>query len=386
MDESSPASSSAPPSSGAPPPPAPPTPPKPALQRFVEAVRAAPVSALIVLANVIVFAVAESAGSTTQTSTLLRFGATWRRLVWEGESWRLVTSMFLHIGPLHLLMNSWFGFRISAQVERAMGPWRFLLLYFASGIAGSAASVIGHDAVSAGASGALFGLIGWRFVAYRLMLGSWKALFTTPAVRRELLWIGAWFVIGAYAGFDNYAHAGGLALGMMLTWALASRPPERRKVKVAASLAVLAGLVVLAARPLPLIHREDRLLFDARHAAEDDPAAVVQLTEPLVRSAPHRLEALDLRSVALVRLGRGQEALAAVDEVLASAPRHARAWAVRGRARALLGDVAGAEGDYQRAIELDPAMRDLVAWFRAQPSPGSGPTPQPPPPARTPAP
>src|SRR5262249_55585621 len=160
-------------------------------------------------------------GSTTDPEILLRFGATWRHLVWQGEYWRLATSMFLHIGIIHLLWNGYYGFLLSAQVERALGAGRFLELYLLSGIAGSAVSVLGHDAVSAGASGALFGLIGWQVGTLRARVGSFRAMWADPGVRRGLMWIGGWFLVGAFVGFDNYAHAGGLAFGLAFAYALA---------------------------------------------------------------------------------------------------------------------------------------------------------------------
>ncbi len=110
-----------------------------------------------------------------------------------------------------------------------MGWWRFLLLYLLSGIAGSAASVIGHNAVSAGASGALFGLIGLQLGVLRARVGSFRAMWKDPGLRRSLTWIGAWFVIGIFVGFDNYAHGGGLAFGLLFTWTLLAPPPRRWK-------------------------------------------------------------------------------------------------------------------------------------------------------------
>jgi rhomboid protease GluP len=187
---------------------------------FIERVRGAPASALLVAINVIVFALAEHAGDTTSNETLVRFGAVWRSRVWEGEYWRLATSMFLHIGPIHLLCNTYFGFPLSARVESAIGAPRFLVLYLLSGIAGSAVSVIGHDVISAGASGALFGLIGWGLMTLRLRIGSLRAMWSDLAIRNHLLWIGGWFVLGVFAGFDNFAHAGGLAFGVAFAVAL----------------------------------------------------------------------------------------------------------------------------------------------------------------------
>jgi rhomboid protease GluP len=340
------------------PPPAPA--PKPSL---IETARRAPAASLIIAINVIVFVLAERTGSTTRSDTLIRFGAVGRVLVWRGEYWRLVTSMFLHIGAIHLLWNGYYGFRISAQVERAIGAWRFLVLYLLSGIAGSAASVIGHDAISAGASGALFGLIGWQVMAARARVGSLQAMLHDPGMRRDLIWVGAWFVVGVFAGFDNFAHAGGLAFGLLFAWALLA-PPPRRRARLVVTLASVAALVALSLRPLPLIHPEDVALRKAFRAQRDrDSRAVLALTEPLLTS-DKRLEAQWLRGRALLTLGRYNEATDAAAEVIAHHPEGADAYLVRGGARCALGDRAGAEADFQHALTLAdrPQTRAMIAW------------------------
>jgi rhomboid protease GluP len=234
---------------------------------FIERARGAPAAALLVAINLIVFALAEQAGDTTSPGTLLRFGATWRGLVWQGEYWRLVTSMFLHIGPIHLLWNTYYGFLVSARVEQAIGAPRFLALYLLSGIAGSALSVIGHDAVSAGASGALFGLIGWELMTLRLRIGSFRTMWREPAIRSNLIWLGAWFVLGAFVGFDNFAHAGGLAFGLAFAAALEA-PAPRRRTAFTATLLGLAVLVALSTRPLPVLHARE-LALRAAHSEAD---------------------------------------------------------------------------------------------------------------------
>jgi len=194
-----------------------------------EQLRAGPVTVGLIAVDVAVFLLAERAGSTTQTDTLIRFGAVWRDLVWRGELWRLFTSMFLHIGVLHLVWNSWFGFQWCVQLERRMGHLLFLLLYLGSGVFGASLSVIGHDAVAAGASGAIFGVIGAGVFDWWQRAGSLKALLEAPRVRQQLLWIGGWFVLGAFAHFDNYAHLGGLLFGLLFSWALAATARARTR-------------------------------------------------------------------------------------------------------------------------------------------------------------
>lgn len=89
-------------------------------------------------------------------------------LVDNGDWWRLFTAMFLHYGPFHLGMNMlalwWFG----GPLEQALGPFRYLALYVAAGLAGSAGALVDKPlAVTVGASGAIFGILGAAFVLER---------------------------------------------------------------------------------------------------------------------------------------------------------------------------------------------------------------------------
>jgi rhomboid protease GluP len=228
--------------------------PAPARRRpFGAALREAPVTAVLFGICIAVFLVASTVGDTTTGATLVQFGASGRTWVWAGEPWRLLTSMFLHIGPLHLVCNLWFGFRICALAESQIGHWRFLVLYLGSGIVGSAISVIGHDALTAGASGALFGVVGWLLVTLRLRAGSWRTFTSNPAIRQQLIWIAGWFVLGYFLHFDNFAHFGGLLFGGLYTWAIAAAEPRRRRARLAVALGVGAVLVVASLHPLPFV-------------------------------------------------------------------------------------------------------------------------------------
>ena len=167
--------------------------------------------------------------------------------------------MFLHIGPLHLICNALVRLpALRAWPRRQIGPWRFLVLYLGSGVVGSAVSVIGHDAVSAGASGALFGVVGWMLVALRAEFGSWRAFVQHPAIRQQLIWIGGWFVLGAFMGFDNHAHrrrpAVRRALHLGAVWATHG-PPRTGRLRLAVALGLGALLVVASLHPLPFQRR-----------------------------------------------------------------------------------------------------------------------------------
>lgn len=216
----------------------------------LERALAAPVSTFIFLLCIAVFVMAERSGSTQDTATLIRFGANYRSGVWGGEWWRLFTSMFLHIGVVHLVWNIWAGFSWTAPFERVVGTARFIFLYLVSGLVGSAVSIIGHDAVSAGASGALFGVMGGITILMKHRLGGWRNLWNEPAQRRVLVTTALWLAIGPFVGFDSFAHLGGLLAGMALTSGFL--PGGRNRLAFATFFC--AVVIAAATRPLPKLH------------------------------------------------------------------------------------------------------------------------------------
>jgi len=101
-------------------------------------------------------------------STIFDKGALFGPLVAQGDWWRLITAAFLHYGPIHLAFNMFFLYWIGTPVEAYLGRGRFLLVYLVSGLAGSAgALVLSPNAVTVGASGAIFGILGAALVLER---------------------------------------------------------------------------------------------------------------------------------------------------------------------------------------------------------------------------
>jgi membrane associated rhomboid family serine protease len=132
----------------------------------------------------------------------------------HGEWWRLITAAFLHYGPIHLGMNMlalwWFG----GIVEHALGRWRFLLLYLVSGLAGSAGALLADPhAITVGASGAIFGMLGALFILEYQATGS----FTGQAMTMIAINLAFSFAVPhiSYGG-----HIGGLVGGILGTLAL----------------------------------------------------------------------------------------------------------------------------------------------------------------------
>jgi membrane associated rhomboid family serine protease len=231
----------------APPPPSPEArPPSPTIAARV---RAAPFTFGLLAVSLAWFVWAEKHGSTNDTSILLRFGAVEPVHVWSGEFWRLASYMFLHIGWVHLIWNGAVGAGICASVEKALGPARFLAAYLLSGFAGGCASTVLLYAPSAGASGAMFGMIGALLALRRRQLDSFRGFLSDPPTRSTLLNVAVWMVIGVTVmPFNNRAHFGGLVGGAAVTWVLTSSPKERRVFAPLLGIVFMA-LVLVACRP-----------------------------------------------------------------------------------------------------------------------------------------
>lgn len=339
-------------------PPAPPTPPArpPFVARFLQA----PVTLALFAVNIAVFVWASHYGDTRDSATLIRFGATWRTLVWHGEWWRLFTSMFLHIGVTHLFWNTVAGWSWCARAEQQFGHVRFLGLYLASGVAGAALSVIGHDAVAAGASGAMFGVIGARLATDVQAAGGVAPFLALPQSKQRLFWVVAWFMIGTYAHFDNYAHLGGLLFGLLFAAVIPLETPpgivSLLKVALPLFLVVAASL-----KPVPVLHADAIASEDVEDAIRrNDLQAVVARTENTVKPGSDD-RTLALRVWALMSLERYHDAEPAIDE-LAHRPRYeALAWRFRATSQLRTGHAEEALKSLQEALALEPANPEALA-------------------------
>ena len=155
----------------------------------------------------------------TYVRTLIDFGANAISYTKRGDYYRLFTSIFLHAGIIHLLCNMYSLYVIGPQAESFYGKWKYLFIFLFSGICGSLLSVSlsGMDAVSVGASGAIFGLLGsivYFGYHYRVYLGNVLKSQIVPIIILNLL-IGFTF-----SGIDNFAHIGGLIGGVFASMAV----------------------------------------------------------------------------------------------------------------------------------------------------------------------
>jgi membrane associated rhomboid family serine protease len=179
----------------------------------------------LIAINVMIFAITVAqAGSLGQNSAapLFREWALRPTDVTNGAWWQLLTAGFLHIGPVHLLFNMIALWIIGRDLEQALGSLRFLGVYLGSLLGGSLAVLLLENPVSrtAGASGAVFGLMGGLAVVLIKM-----RLSPRPALMIILLNVAISFAI---PNISILGHLGGLAFGAAITAAMLYTPARPR--------------------------------------------------------------------------------------------------------------------------------------------------------------
>lgn len=174
--------------------------------------------------QIFMFMLLEAAGGSQNTQTLIQFGAKYNPSIISGEWWRFFTPIILHIGMLHLLMNTLALIYIGSAVEKMYGSVKFLVIYLFAGAAGTLASFALSPSISAGASGAIFGCFG---ALLYLGISNPKLFFRT--IGSNLIFI---IVLNLLFGFavpniDNAGHLGGLFGGFLA--ALIVQLPKQHK-------------------------------------------------------------------------------------------------------------------------------------------------------------
>jgi len=248
-----------------------------------------PVVTVVLMAiNLALFWLMELGGGSERSSVLELFGAQDRALVWQGDYYRLLSAMFLHIGYVHILSNLLALYLLGSIIEPFYGPRRFILIYLLSGLAGNAVSQLFLDGLSAGASGAILGLSGALLSRVSAIKGH------VPEQSRRFFFFVLLFLIGldVVLGFtmthvNNAAHVGGLIGGYWLSYAMVQRASARRWKRrwgtVAAGLFGLAFAGTLLAGFFPL--------WDARYLLAQ--ANVLLRQNKIERAVPYIERALE---------------------------------------------------------------------------------------------
>jgi rhomboid protease GluP len=206
---------------------------------------------LIVGINVAVFAGMALAGVSLSQPTgqqLIHWGANWGPLtLGDGEWWRLLTSIFLHIGFLHIAFNMWCLWNLGQLAESLYGPGTFTGFYLISGLAASVSSVAWHPvSICAGASGAIFGLAGALIASFYLGEFSLPRAAIQGTLKSVVLFAVYNLIFGALPGStDNAAHIGGLVTGLLLGAMMAKLAPVRENPVVRSSVLIVFLLLIV---------------------------------------------------------------------------------------------------------------------------------------------
>ena len=229
----------------------------------------------------------------------------------DGEWWRLFTSLFLHFGVSHILFNMWALAAFGPLAERLYGSVNYLLIYLVAGVIGSLASISWRpDVISAGASGAIFGVLGALLAAQLRVGNTFPNNIVRPLRNSTLVFASCALLVGfMHTGVDNAAHLGGLAAGFLLGSLSAhpiinersyARSTVRRHLQMLPlSIVLLAGGVWFAQRAAATLVGEGlywhtiHWLRAGEHSANSKYNAALVLAKADKRNLPALADSLD---------------------------------------------------------------------------------------------
>ncbi|MGY0692917.1 rhomboid family intramembrane serine protease [Virgibacillus sp. FSP13] len=271
---------------------------------------------LLLIVNVLMFLMLELNGGSTSTQTLIDFGGKYNPAIMDGEWWRIITSMFLHIGLLHLFMNMLALYYLGTAVERIYGSWRFTFIYFLAGMGAGVASFAMTTNVSAGASGALFGLFG-ALLFFGLIH---KKIFFQTMGKGILVLIGINIIFGFFVEtIDNSAHIGGLLMGFLATAIISL--PKKRMLPIQISAFILYIAVIIGLSVFGIQNNENSASYQLARIGElleeNNYAAIVDhATEGLKHPDNLQVPLLFQRSYAYIQLDKPELATIDLEEVV----------------------------------------------------------------------
>ncbi len=290
------------------------------------------------------FAMSWIAGGPENIAVVLAFGANYGPLVADGDLWRLVTSIFLHGGLLHLLLNAYALFFLGRNLEAFYGAWSLFVLFLGSGVAGSIASAALSHNISVGASGGIFGLLGASLVfAFRH-----RGLLPKRVVTIMGTALVPWVVLNLVTGYflpvvDIHAHWGGLVGGALLAFVIpplaleeALGRPAPGTPRFLASLCLSLFIVSFAAAA------QNIFVMRGESGAILDPRVATGLPDSNLDGAIER------------------------------SPDDVRLLSMRAQREVASGDWIEAIRDYQRILDLNPQSADALnnlAWLLLEEAP-----------------
>lgn len=264
---------------------------------------------IFVFIQVAMFLFMEWKGGSTDTSTLIKYGAKFNPLILDGEWWRFFTPIVLHIGILHLLMNTLALFYLGSAVERVYGNIRFLFIYLLAGFGGTLASFIFSPTLSAGASGAIFGCFG----ALLYFGFIYPKLFFRTMGFNIIIVLGINLAFGfTLPGIDNAGHIGGLIGGFLATGIV--HFPKRRKawlqlLFLVLSVSLTSGLLKYGfSEPGKLMNDQTAIVMAQEYIKTEDYEKASTFLADFIQDKGATAEAYFLLSYAEIKQGNLQDA------------------------------------------------------------------------------
>ena len=314
----------------------------------------------ILALNVSIFLAQTFTGGSTHNLNLIRFGAQHGASIEEGEYWRFVTAAFLHIGFLHLFFNSLCLWFLGKMLEHLIGAPQFGFVYLVSGVSGSLFSFFANEFISprtlsAGASGAIFGVAGAMLVA------GLRHKDEIPENLASAFGTGAlpFIVFNLYYGFtrpgiDNFAHLGGGIAGAICGWVVYPKTERPREARLAALGFVTLVLICFGLQFRAV--RQDEKRLNAAEALYDrgQIAAAESVLSPLVKRGGEDPRVLTLSGAVKVRSGKAAEGIAQLRNAARIAPRYAPPRLVMADLLLMRGNATAAAAEYKIAIQIDP--------------------------------
>lgn len=199
----------------------------------------------LIVINVLVFILMYLIGDGSEDiNTLVNFGALARNLVFNGEYYRLITSAFLHIGSIHLICNMYALYILGKDIESYYGSKKYIFIYLISALIGSFLSIIfmSDYSISAGASGAIFGLMGsllYFGYNYRVTLNNSITKQILPVIALNL------FIGFTSSGINNYAHLGGLLGGYIASMSVGVKYKTKKSEQINGVISLILLIIFL---------------------------------------------------------------------------------------------------------------------------------------------
>ncbi|MCF6515123.1 rhomboid family intramembrane serine protease [Lactobacillus sp. S2-2] len=183
-------------------------------------------------------------GGSENPQTLVKFGALYPPAIMNGEWWRLITPIFIHIGITHLILNLVTIYFIGIIIEREFGHFKYLLIFIISGILGNLTSLSFTSGLSAGASTSIFGLFGSFFMVYE----SYKENTYIRNTAKSFFYFLAFnFIYDLFIpGIDLWGHIGGIIAGFLISYVVGLKEINKKiRIKRLISTFVLIAVIII---------------------------------------------------------------------------------------------------------------------------------------------